>query len=99
MIDILINKSRLLIHNLEQTWEKLEKTETEKLFWKENYYNLRESCEKYVDKNGMIPFNYITALESELKQEKVSKSCLQEKFKVMHPQLVNQTMRQEKTKK
>ena len=69
------------------------------MFWKENYYHLRESCQKYVDSSGMVPFDYITALESELKKEKVSKSCLEEKFKVMHPQAINHTQRIEKRQK
>jgi hypothetical protein len=96
VIDVLINKSRVLIHNLEETWEKLEQSEKEKLFWKESYYHLRESCQRYVDSNGMVPFDYITALESELKKEKVSKSCLEEKFKVMHPQSIAHTLKIDK---
>jgi hypothetical protein len=44
----------------------------------------------------MVPFDYITALESELKKEKVSKSCIEEKFKVMHPQSVGRTFKIEK---
>lgn len=94
VIDVLINKSRLLIHNLEETWEKLEQAEAEKTFWKESYYHLRESCQKYVDTSALAPFSYIASLEDELRKEKVYKSCLEEKFKVMHPQSLNHSSRE-----
>lgn len=68
------------------------------MFWKENYYHLREACHKYADSNGLVPFDYITSLETELRKEKVSKSCLEEKFKVMHPQSIHHTQRIERKK-
>lgn len=85
VIEALIGKSRVLLQNLEETWEKLEEVESEKTFWKENYINLRQACQHYVDSNGLAPFTYLAALQQELKQEKVHKSCLEEKLKVMVP--------------
>ena len=51
-----------------------------------------------MDSNGLAPFGYITALEDELRREKVTKSCLDEKYKVMHPQAIQESRRLEEEK-
>ena len=75
----------MLLHNLETTHDQFEQAQQESNFWKESYFQLREACQQYVSANGLAPFDYIVALETELKHEKVYKSCLEEKYKVMRP--------------
>ena len=93
VIEILINKSKLLVQTLEETCERLDQTQQERNYWKDSYFHLRDACSKYVDANSLTPFDYITALENELRKEKVSKSCLKEKFKVMQPRMLNSTIK------
>jgi len=60
---VLIAKTRSLLGNLEETWDKLEQVQTEKDFWKDSYFNLKTACEQYVERGGLTPFNYIASLE------------------------------------
>jgi hypothetical protein len=64
------------------------------VFWKDSYFHLREACQHYVECSGLTPFNYIASLEEELKKEKVYKSCLEEKFKIMQPKVSTMTAKE-----
>lgn len=63
VVQMLMAKTRLLLDNLDATCDHLQQAQTERDFWKDSYFNLRTSCQQYVQCNGLTPFNYIIALQ------------------------------------